>query len=151
MKCSICGHKMKEVRRDHHYAECGLDQVWLIGVSQFECPQGHTDVLIPDPVGLHRLIALKLIARSLSGKGVRFLRKEMGLTTQVFADLVNVDRTTVSRWENGLEPIGKSSDALIRLIFLRAMEEKSQAFCKEVTLDDLRRMEGPVGKLYIAT
>ncbi len=137
--CSVCGEAMRMDRGSHRYDESGLDNVLLVGIPLFECKNGHKDVVIPDPAGLHRTISLKLIQHPLTPKALRFLRKELGMTAQQFAEVLNVDRVTVSRWENDLERIGKSSDQLIRLIFLRMLEEKSKRYCEEVTLEDLRQ------------
>jgi transcriptional regulator with XRE-family HTH domain len=52
----------------------------------------------------------------LKGAEVRFLRKFLGMNGDEFSNLVDIDRTTLSKWENDQQEIGKHSDRLIRFL-----------------------------------
>jgi transcriptional regulator with XRE-family HTH domain len=52
----------------------------------------------------------------LTGEEVRFLRKYLRKTAAEMAQLLHVDKTTVSKWENEDDPIGEQSDRLLRVI-----------------------------------
>lgn len=52
----------------------------------------------------------------LNGAEIKFLRKALGKTAKELADALEVTSTTVSRWENGKDPIGPTSEKLLRLI-----------------------------------
>jgi len=62
---------------------------------------------------------------------VRFLRKHVGLTAEKFSQLLHVDKTTVSKWENDDDKVGAQSDRLIRVLStildpnLRAEQQKA--------------------------
>lgn len=53
----------------------------------------------------------------LSGAEIRFLRKNLALKITEFAQLLGMDRVTVSRWENGHEMPSRSADRLVRLTY----------------------------------
>jgi transcriptional regulator with XRE-family HTH domain len=67
----------------------------------------------------------------LSGADIRYLRKQLGLSARQWAVLLRIDSATLSRWENGEEPIGSQSDALIRLLYFRVLEEKEDRHISE--------------------
>ena len=63
----------------YHYVECGLDDVYLEnGFERIESARG-TSIAIRDIDALHRVIGDHLCRRrkELSGKEIRFLRREM--------------------------------------------------------------------------
>jgi transcriptional regulator with XRE-family HTH domain len=52
------------------------------------------------------------------------------MTAEEFGRLLNVDKTTVSKWENGHDPVGDQSDRLIRVTVVAlgpGLEEKLKA------------------------
>ena len=105
-----------------HYKECGLDNVWLLGLREDE----DGDIVIPAPVKLHNMLA-KLLAtqkEKLSGKGIRFLRTHMGLSGRDLAErYLEVAPETVSRWENSINPsISTSSERLLRMMILKGLK-----------------------------
>ena len=65
-----------------------------------------------------RALAVALIAKPyrLTGEEVRFLRKYMRKTAAELAQMLHVNKTTVSKWENNEDPIGDQSDRLLRVI-----------------------------------
>lgn len=100
----------------YHYTECGLDNVYIEGVEVVRDDTGEEVVRLPNIALLHRLIAKALIGKRgpLTGRELRFLRTEMGLTQAQLADIVQVDAQTVGRWERGETPIPGASDMLVR-------------------------------------
>lgn len=100
----------------YHYTECGLPNVWIQGAIMID-DDGEEIVRIPNPHGLHRLIARKLIESEgrLTGAELRFLRSEMGLTRTQLGVLLHRERLTVSRWESGRTRIDGATEALVRI------------------------------------
>lgn len=70
----------------------------------------------------------------LTGEEVRFLRKYLGLSSADFAHRIGVTQETISRWENGHEPIGIVPDRTLRLMV--ALEKPVQEYSTEV-LDEI--------------
>lgn len=118
-ECSNCGAPAEVVRADYDFsAEAGLTVV-LEGIDVVQCKKcGNVDPIIPKLGPLMRVLAKALIEKRypLTGPEVRFLRKHLGKSGDDFAKLLHVDRTVLSRWENGANAIGDQSDRLIRLI-----------------------------------
>jgi putative zinc finger/helix-turn-helix YgiT family protein len=124
-KCPACG--AVEVHQEigkHHFAESGLDNVWLTNVAFSVCEKcGERVLRLPSPIGLMKCIGESVILTPgpLSGKEIRFLRKSLFLKSGEFANLIGVTRTTISRWENGETSPDTSNDRLIRLTYANKM------------------------------
>ena len=128
IKCDLCGGQttIKSSQR-HQYEECGLDNIILVNIQMRVCKScGAKAPIIPRILGLHATIgrAVALQAYPLSGLEVRFLRKQLGMSAREWAVLLRIDHTTLSRWENDEQRIGPQSDALIRFLYFRMVEEK---------------------------
>jgi putative zinc finger/helix-turn-helix YgiT family protein len=120
MLCPICKHEGKIQIGRHHYTESGLRNVWLNGVENFNCSHCEENfAFIPCAQELHKMIAQILIKKEdqLSGREIRFLRKNMGMKAKDFAKELGVKPVTVSRWENGDSPPHESLDRLMRLFY----------------------------------
>jgi putative zinc finger/helix-turn-helix YgiT family protein len=120
MKCPNCKHTMENRKsKEYRYLESGLDNVILESIDVFECPCGESIVRIPVVDNLHRHIGLRIIGKKaqLTGKEIRFLRKNMGMSALKLAGSIGVDNATISRWENGKQQVSKSHDLLLRLIY----------------------------------
>lgn len=117
--CPNCRSKDIEKRtEDYIYKESGLDNVILGGITVYKCKDCNEIMPeIPQIETLHKIIALHIIGANepLTGKEIRFLRKEMGLSSMELAKEFGVSKVTVSRWENDAEKIGPANDKLIRL------------------------------------
>jgi len=119
MRCSNCGERAKIVTGNYLFKESGLDWVTLVGIKMVKCPHcGNQDPIISRPNDLMRVVARAIIHKPyrLTGKEVRFLRKHLGMTAEKFSHLLDVDKTTVSKWENDDDKVGAQSDRLIRLL-----------------------------------
>lgn len=104
----------------YHYTECGLDYVRLAsGFTSRDSPRGR-QVSIKDIDGLHQAIGRFLITqvKDLSGKEIRFLRVEMGMSQATLAKLLDVSEQAIHRWEKGKTGhVPKPAEALIRLLY----------------------------------
>ena len=119
MKCPVCNSETVCTQDPYHYMESGLDYVYLEGIDVCKCSCGEVIVSIPAMPQLHSIIGLGIIKKRslLVGQQIRFLRKNMGLTATKLSKIIGVDNATISRWENGNQPIDKSHDRLIRLVY----------------------------------
>lgn len=103
----------------HHYTECGLDNVWLQnGYTEADTPYGKA-VSVAKADQLCEVIADQLAKKPsrLTGKELRFLRVQMGLSQAAMAKAQGVTEQNVSLWERrGKVP--KANDHLARLCYL---------------------------------
>jgi len=124
--CRECGKKTRNEKQDYLFQESGLDYVVLKGIDVVVCPGCKTVMpRIPRLNQVMRSLAHALIAKpfALKGQDVRFLRKFLMQTQDEFARILHVDKTTLSKWENGDDPVGPQSDRLIRLVALTLHEK----------------------------
>ncbi len=160
MKCDQCGVQMvKKMATDtapYGYAESGLDNVFLCGIIVHRCPQCRAESPVIPKIGeLHRVIARVLVHKPtlLTGKELRFLRKNEGFPATKFSTLLEVDPSHLSRIENGrTKSLGASADRLARALVMAASSGEA---AREVLLrlaDELKKPRktkrpGPVFKL----
>ena len=104
----------------YHYTECGLDDVFLMNGFEWNAsPRGRT-IAIKDIDALNRAIGEHLSRRKkdLSGKEMRFLRREMLMSQATLAHLLKVSEQTIHRWETGKSAFPKAAEAVIRRLYL---------------------------------
>jgi DNA-binding XRE family transcriptional regulator len=108
---------------EYWYKECGLDNVLIEGLQIEIDDDGDEIITIPEINKLHQVIAEGIVCHpgGMSGKELRFLRTEMGLTQAELAKLVHRDRQAVMRWEKG-RPIGSAEEALVRLMAIQLLK-----------------------------
>jgi len=108
----------------YRYTECGLDNVFIEGMNPCIDDEGEEVYYIPNPVGLHKAIAAGIVAhpKGMSGKELRFLRTEIGLTQAELGRLVHRDAQTVARWEKGITDIDSTAEAIIRKRAIEVLE-----------------------------
>lgn len=120
----------------YHYTESGLQNVYLQnGYSITETPYGKA-VSIVDVQGLHRVIGQTLAHKShLTGAELRFLRKEIGFSQRMLADILGCTEQNVSLWERrGRMP--KTPERLVKVLYLEKtqgdvrVEELLQELCE---------------------
>ncbi|MGC2661669.1 MAG: type II TA system antitoxin MqsA family protein [Bryobacteraceae bacterium] len=119
--CSVCGSPTHTTRGSYHYEESGLDNLTLKNVELLHCDNcGNEDPVIEAIETLHEGIAQAIAKRPgrLQGQEIRFLRKHLELTARQIAEILQVDHTTVSKWENDKDPIGSQSERLLRAILM---------------------------------
>jgi putative zinc finger/helix-turn-helix YgiT family protein len=120
------------------YSESGLSNVVLVGVEVRRCHScGNHELVLPRVTELHRTIAFALARKHsrLSGSEIRYLRKYLGWSGVDFARYIGVDPSTVSNWENDKDPIGTSSDRLLRLMVAHGSP------VEDYSLDELTKIQ----------
>jgi DNA-binding transcriptional regulator YiaG len=65
-------------------------------------------------------------ASDMPGDEVLEVRQALGDTQSAFAERVGVATNTVTRWENGVVPVGRTAAILIRLLDQRHREEQKR-------------------------
>ncbi len=128
-KCPSCGEAemQKKVMDHYHFSESGLDNVFLYRPEIAVCPKCGEEILtLPEPANLLECIgeAVILAPGALSAQEIKFLRKNLFLKSGEFANILGVNRGTVSRWENGEKSPELSTDRLIRMIYAAKLGEK---------------------------
>jgi len=121
-KCRQCGTKMGSRRENRKY-ECGLDNVTLLDVRVFHCPNcGEEELEVPAVLELHRAIAFAVAEKpaKLTPREIRYLRTYLGLSGAEFARRMGVSSEAVSKWERVDRPLGMktSAERLLRLMVL---------------------------------
>lgn len=108
----------------YHYTECGLDNVFIEGMDMVQDHNGEDTVVIPAIGLLHKVIAEGIIQlpTKMSGRELRFLRSEMGMTQTKLAEVLKVTLLTVGRWEREETPIKDAAEMLIRLMAIEELE-----------------------------
>jgi putative zinc finger/helix-turn-helix YgiT family protein len=142
--CPDCGKSQETFRGDYRYLESGLDNVIICDIELIKCSCGQESALIPKILAVHKAIANGLLEKEtqLTGKEIRFLRKEMGLKGRDFADLVSVDNATLSRWENGKTKPSVKADRLIRVLY--AIKMKSTKELASITFKAISRGQSEI-------
>jgi transcriptional regulator with XRE-family HTH domain len=122
--------------KKYHYTESGLSDVFIHG-AQFQTDDaGEETISIKNLAGLHRAISTSLITKSssLTGKELRFLRTEMGMTQAELAVLVHREALSISRWERGeVAEIDTNAEVLIRLHARDVLELDIKASVKQIS------------------
>lgn len=123
------------------YRECGLDDVYLVGGYDIvETPYGN-GIAVRDLDDLHKAITHHLVTEKkvLTGKELRFLRKQLDLTQAELGRLLRLSDQQVARWEKGQCEISGPADCLLRLHcmkWLGADVDKALEILQELTEQD---------------
>src|SRR5579863_4827405 len=117
----------RETRTEHfatedhpfHFEDCGLPNIYLVGIRYFKYSSGRIVPEIPAVKELMQLIAKDIIFKPtpLTGNEIRFLRKRLGQKQTVFSRAVGLEPETLSRAENDHQTLSESNDKLIRLYY----------------------------------
>jgi DNA-binding transcriptional regulator YiaG len=107
----------------YHYTECGLDNVFIEGMDIVADHSGEETVVIKSIGQLHKVIAegIVMMPSKISGRELRFLRTEMGMTQSKLAEILKVTVLTVGRWEREETPIKDTAEMLIRLMSMEKL------------------------------
>src|SRR5579872_2541982 len=107
----------------YRYTESGLDNVFIEGLEPCTDDHGEKVYRIQNPNDLHKVIATGIVShpKGISGKELRFLRTEMGMTQAELAKLAHCDAQTVARWEKGQGPIDSAAEALVRMLAIQRL------------------------------
>lgn len=109
---------MKSNVKPYNYAECGIKNVMIYGVSPTTDDDGDEIVIIKNIKGLHLAIAEAVIRKTgkMLGEEMRFLRTEMGKTQEELSETIGYDRQQIARWEKGSVEIPHVVDIIVRTI-----------------------------------
>ena len=121
-----------------HFTACGLDNVFLgSGYDVVDTPEGH-GVRIRNLDALHCAIGEYLAAhkKTLDGKELRFLRKQMELTQVQLGDLVGLSSQQVARWEKDQCDISGAAESLLRVLFMEHLHKNISVHGLLVELDE---------------
>ncbi len=112
---------------NHHYTECGLQNVFIAGLAYVFDDDGDEIITINNINQLHKVIALGIVSHKhgISGQELRFLRTEMGYTQAELAALVHHERQSIGRWERAEFEIESSAEAIIRRLAIEKLELNS--------------------------
>ena len=138
MTCIQCGGKLVTKSENYRYTACGLPNVTLVGVDVTRCSKcGDHEVVIPRIEELHRVLAAAVVRQvsRLTKDELKFLRKYLGYSGVDFAKVVGVAAETISRWENGKEKIGPTTEKLIRMLVVHTQPNRTYPIetLKEIT------------------
>lgn len=121
IKCHLCETPLIKEFGSYRYKESGLDNIFIENATFYKCNSCGT--LIPSIFRLPRLnelIAEALLKKPalLNGKEIRFLRKNLFLSSQVFSNLLGIGKTTLSKWENNRQLQSEGNDRHIRSFYM---------------------------------
>jgi transcriptional regulator with XRE-family HTH domain len=132
---------------EYHYTECGLDDVFILADHLETDDHGEAVVTIPAIGILHKIIAEGVINADgiLTGKEIRFLRTEMGMTQAQLANILHRDSQSIARWEKSEVTVDATLDLVLRQI---AAEKLDIPFGKNQGIEELckKRVQTTVTK-----
>ncbi len=119
MQCPSCDSKkqMKSEVIVHKFKESGLDNIILNGVKQYRCSQcGEVLFDFGDVNQLNGIIANTLLRKKelLTGQEIRFLRTHIGYSSEMFARILGLDKTSLSRIENSRSKVSTQVNMGVR-------------------------------------
>jgi DNA-binding transcriptional regulator YiaG len=134
--------------KPYHFVECGLPNIYLVGIRHFQCECGEKYVEIPALKQLMSLIARHAVMKdqALSGAEIKFLRKRLGQKAGDFAASVRLQPETLSRVENGKQAVGAKTDFYIRIYYALASKDPVLQDALKEALDkalSMRRSKPP--------
>ena len=118
MRCPTCKEDMGRTTGRYQYRDCGLDNVWLVNWEMFSCPKCHLRMpILPGGEQMKHAIVRELVLDHgrLCGDAIVYLRKAMGLKGAELAEILEVNRVTLSRWENDNQPIDGFAEFKLRM------------------------------------
>lgn len=142
MKYCICENKkpLKRQLATKKYEEGGLDNVTLINVEYYRCPEcgeeflgyGNIEVLHEKIVGF--FLQKKAL---LTGKEIRFIRKHLGYSGAKFAEMVGYDPASIYRIEGGESTITEAFDRMVRFFAASKMVDRNYDLHDKLSSGDL--------------
>lgn len=114
-----------------HYEESGLGlpySVVLVNAAQEELDENgvRVGVHIPDMEGLAACVAVAraLNPQQLDGREVRFIRRVLGMSGKDFAEALEIDAASLSRWENNKQRLGGWADKQVRMAVVIKLRDR---------------------------
>jgi putative transcriptional regulator len=124
MKTKLMERIGERTQKPLHYTDCGLDDVYLLnGYTIERDSDGEEGISIKDLDGLHRAIGKYLATqkKALSGKELRFLRKQLNFTQSHLGTLLGLSSQQVARWEKEESEISGPADRLVRGLYIESI------------------------------
>lgn len=114
-------HKGEQPKAPLRYTECGLDDVYLVSGYMIENTPDGEALSVKNLDELLQAIGCYLAGqkKTLSGKELRFLRKQMDLTQSELGKLVGLTSQQVARWEKGESDISGPAEMLLRGLYIQ--------------------------------
>jgi transcriptional regulator with XRE-family HTH domain len=123
------GRRITTEHRPWHYTECGLDNVYLVGIEVETNPTtGEEDLIIPDLEDLHDCIFLAIVSKRglLAGRELRYLRRHLLWTQAEAAERLGFNGPQyISDIESRKTAFDIRSDFFCRFVVLNAFCEQS--------------------------
>jgi DNA-binding transcriptional regulator YiaG len=143
----VCG---RQVLREFVDEQMGLPVVLIESAREAE-NNGASGVIIPDLAGLEAAMAVARISDEfkLNGQEIRFLRRAIGIKAVELAKFLDVTPETVSRWENGREPISTNAERVLRMRVYNTLKGKVPGV--KCDLNSIVEMKYRVARLAGAT
>jgi transcriptional regulator with XRE-family HTH domain len=131
--------KFATIEEPYHFLDSGLPNVYLVGIKYFVCECGNIIAEIPTVKQLMQLIARDIVESpfDLKGAELRFLRKRLGKKASEYAQLLGFTPETLSRIENGKQPISGSGQKLAKLAYCVFSEDAHLAECGRSILQSI--------------
>lgn len=143
--CSQCDRPFEvwtsTQEQPYHYTESGLLGVQLSGVTVYSCPNcGVESADIWNIDGLHQLLAQDILLKPqpMSGRELRFLRKEARLKPKQLADRLGVDPKTINNWEAS-DKLGRHTDISVRVLVAVTLWDDEELFQMLTQFGELAR------------
>ncbi len=138
-KCHECGStKLKEQSKGLHL-ELDVGTFAMPDAPALVCQNCGTSSTNAKYLEAFELIVAGFLAQhgAATPNTFRFMRKAVGLGAGELAELLDVTRETVSRWENGKQPLERRALAIVGGLVLDRIDGKTQ------TADRLRALRQP--------
>lgn len=105
----------------------GIPVIIENAVVEYTDADGEKSYAIPDEPQLiaSMAVARALMPKKLTGKEIRFMRKAMGLTQKEFADKMEIDPATASRWESDGQALGGFAEKVLRYLVCTTLTERA--------------------------
>lgn len=125
-------HAGEKDKKPLHYTDCGLDDVYLLSGYEVEHTPYGEGISVRNVDQLRKAIGYHLTRqkKTLSGKELRFLRKELDLTQSNLGKMLGLSAQQVARWEKEESDISGAADILVRALFI-------QHVCGKLDLQEL--------------
>jgi len=115
-------------RLPYRYTFSGLPNVFLCGITVYHCPTCRSEApMIPKVGQLHRVMA-DVISRNptrLRGAEIRFLRKNIGVSSRELAQALAIAPETLSRAENDKMAFPATAERTLRILARYAAASES--------------------------
>lgn len=105
----------------------GIPVIIKNAVVEYTDADGEKSYAIPDEPQLVAAVAVarSLMPKKLTGKEIRFMRKALGLTQKEFAEKMEIDPATASRWESNGQALGGFAEKVLRYLVCSTLSERA--------------------------